>query len=257
MEFDFAKARIGAMLAALNKQGAILLRGVVGPEVAGRYRKALDRIYELDRLGMIDGLPDNERKALDRGDVWPGTFEHYSDLGFDSYFALPRLRALIARLLGPSDVLNRTFLTVSDSEKQAIGGIQMHTDGIIQGTREAVVACWSPLHACGREAPGLSVIPASRQRVTAYLQRAFPDKKIPGWCSHEEWASAFNSADLSGEFGPAWTPEMEPGDVLVFTNWTIHGSQKARGHRSAIVQRWVGERWRKSLFHRLTGCRTR
>ena len=121
----------------------------------------------------------------------------------------------------------------------------MHTDGIVQGTTEPVIAMWSPLHRCGAEAPSLRLLPADRESVVAYLQNAFPDKTIPGWHSHTEWGSAFRDQDLQRAFGEAVTPELAPGDVVVFTNWTIHGTQQIPGHRSAIVQRWQGKKWRR------------
>jgi hypothetical protein len=141
-----------------------------------------------------------------------------------------------------------TLITVSDRFPQSIRGIQMHTDGIVQGTTDAVIAMWSPLHVCGTRAPGLSLMSAGKPSVVSYLQKAFPDKQIPGWSSSTEWGTAFYEHDLRKAFGEPITPQLEPGDVVIFTNWTIHGTQRISGHRSAIVQRWKGKTWRDHSF---------
>jgi Phytanoyl-CoA dioxygenase (PhyH) len=238
------------MRRTLDRFGAVLLRGAISRDVAAKYLDAVNDLYARDRLGKIAGLPESERAALDRGDIWPNAFNQYSDLIFEDYFTTSKLLRLVGQMLVKPRLYNQTILTVGSG---ANGGIGFHTDGIVQGTREAVVAMWSPLHRCGIDAPGLCIIPAPREKVVAYLQRAFPDKEIPGWCSHTEWGSAFHPADIAGEFGPPWTPEMQPGDVMVFTNWTIHGSHMLPGKRSAIVQRWAADRWQPTLWERLRG----
>jgi hypothetical protein len=243
-----------AVKESIDRYGVALIRRAVDEATAARYLWVLDELYRRDRAGEVTGLPDNERAALDRGDVWPNAFNRFTGLEFGAYFDTPLIRSVVRQSLFRPRPDNQTILTVSGLSGAANAGLGMHTDGIVQGTRDAVIALWSPLHPCGVDAPGLSIVPAPLGAVVSYLRRAFPDKEIPGWCSHSEWGAAFEPADLAREFGTAWSPAMEPGDAIVFTNWTIHGSyvQPAmRGKRSAIVQRWVSDSWRRpTLFQK-------
>lgn len=250
MKLEFERADTPSdIIAALDRYGAALIRGAVPKETVQRYRDGLDRLYRLHREGEVTDIPENERRALDRGDVWPNALGKYIGLSFSAYFAAPFLRTIVDRVLVSAVPNNQTILTVEASPKALNNGIAMHTDGIVLGTAEASISLWSPLHPCGVDAPGLSLIPASRQAVTDYLRAKFPGKELPGWSSMTEWNStgAFDEASLSAAFAPAWSPALEAGDVIVFTNWTLHGSQvrpEMKAKRSAIVQRWCSPSWR-------------
>jgi hypothetical protein len=147
-------------------------------------------------------------------------------------------------MLGHCVLKNGTMLSVQMNGRNSMQGISLHTDGIIQGTGETVLAFWTPLHECGVNAPGLAVVRAGKDQVIEHLRRHFPSKPIPGWCSETEWnlTDAFKVETIRESFGDAITPHMQPGDVMVFTNWTIHGSHvtpEMTGRRSAAVIRFV------------------
>jgi hypothetical protein len=247
MEFGPSSA-VRDLRASVDAHGFAIVRKIIAPEITERFLEALHQVYELDSAGKIEGISEGEREALDRGDVWPNALGRYTGLDFATYFSAPLLSSVTKRLLKKPEPVMHTLITVSDRFPQSIRGIQMHTDGIVQGTVDAVVAMWSPLHACGTRAPGLSLVSAGKLSVLSYLQKAFPDKQIPGWNSSTDWGTAFYEQDLKRAFGEPITPELEPGDVVIFTNWTIHGTQSISGHRSAIVQRWKGKTWRHNSF---------
>ena len=139
-------------------------------------------------------------------------------------------------LLGTYTVYNWTFM--EDSPR-----IGLHTDGIIQSTTDKVLCMWVPFDPCGVDAPGLAIVPAGRRRVINYLRRHFHGKKIPGWSSSShEWneTPAFRPETIREEFGDLVYPVMNPGDVVLFTNWTIHGSHVTTAmtkKRAAFVYR--------------------
>jgi hypothetical protein len=235
---------------SLEKYGAALIRGAVAPNVVRVYLDALNEIYDLYDAGdpRLKCCKPNEVAGVARGDVTAGVLERVTGLSIENYFASRSLRRLLRLCLPVCRPTLETLMTVSPGHRKAISGLPLHTDGIIQGTTKAVLAMWSPLHPCGVDAPGLRVVSAGRKAVRDYLRESFPDRPIPGWSSSTEWAStdAFDEDRLRQLFGPPWAPEMQPGDVMVFTNWTIHGSQfgpEFTKPRSAIIQRWMAEEW--------------
>jgi hypothetical protein len=235
---------------ALEESGAALIRGAVPPDVVRVYLDALNEIYALyeARDLRLNCCRPNEVAAVARGDVTAGVLERVAGLSIEKYFANRGLGRFLRLCLPVRRPTLETLMTVSPVPGKAIPGLQLHTDGIIQGTTKAVLVMWSPLHPCGVDAPGLRVVLAGRMAVRDYLRKSFPDRPIPGWCSSTEWAStgAFDEDRLRQVFGSPWAPEMQAGDVMVFTNWTIHGSQfgpELTKPRSAIIQRWMAEDW--------------
>ena len=259
-EFHAQSVSIRAMSAAFRANGFVLLRGAVPAHKVQRYREALDAIYRQYDVspGDFAAFPAAQVEAIRQGDVSPSIFAALAGFTLEEYFRGRTLRALVKAEIKRAVPDLSTFMTVSPKPDFAIGGLALHTDGIIQGTAASVIALWSPLHACGVDAPGLAVLPASKERVIDYLRRKFPDKTIPGWCSTTEWndTGAFDAMTLRDEFGDPWTPAMQPGDVMIFSNWTIHGSYVTPAmtkRRSAAIMRWTTDpRAPRPLWRRLS-----
>lgn len=217
-----------SIVADIHRQGFSLVRQAIPTGRVALYRKALE---DFAPKGAVE-FPVKE-------------FQERSGLSFLRLFAAPSLAAAALRLVGPSRSTFSTFLLVT----RARGLILFHTDGIIQGHFDPVLCLWAPLHPCGRDAPGLSVVPANRDRVLRWLRHHFPNKPLPGWYSETEWnqTDAFNPAAFEREFGPAFSPEMTPGDVMVFTNWTIHASyalpHMTRQRAAAVLRLTPGPTW--------------
>lgn len=222
-----------AIVESINDQGFALARGALPLDLVARYREALDAVYE---------------RSESNGDVLPQDFTAASGLQMAGLFA--PLLGTAKQLLGAYHDGQSVFMSVAVAQKNAMQGIPFHTDGIIQGTSNLVLSMWAPFHECGANAPGLAVVPASRRKVLAYLRRKFPGKRIPGWHSAEEWSSrgAFEAGALRAEFGEPYIPVLNPGDVMLFTNWTIHGSHitaKMNERRSAAIYRLERKAWRE------------
>jgi Phytanoyl-CoA dioxygenase (PhyH) len=237
----------------LDRHGYILLRNAVPRDRVAQYEEALDTIYRRYEAQPDDFARFNPDQVavVKQGDVAPPIFTGLSGLTLEGYFEIPKLNSFLDRVFvfGIRSATLHTFMSVSAKPGMSTTGIPLHTDGIIQGNA-APITLWSPLHPCGLTAPGLRVVSASKEAVWAYLRRHFPKKKIPGWSSMTEWndTSAFKIETITGEFGPPWAPAMNAGDIMIFTNWTIHSSYVTpdmAGRRSAAILRWRGwQRWR-------------
>lgn len=215
----------------LNESGFVLLRGAIPAGTIARYRDELDALY-----AGTDG----------NGDIPSTDFTAKAGLKFEALFDQPELRHVARASLGRHYVpMNGTMLSVSLHARNAMPGISLHTDGLIQGSDRTVLVFWAPLHECGIEAPGLALVRAGRDDVLGHLRQHFPDRAIPGWHSSTEWndSPAFRLETIRERFGEPSTPVLQPGDVIAFTNWTIHGSHvtpQMTGKRSAAVIRFIG-----------------
>lgn len=140
-----------------------------------------------------------------------------------------------------------TLMTVSaqgSGGENATVGIPMHTDGMYFNDSRYSVTVWIPLDPCGRDAPGLEVVIADHHDVRRYAgfeasRAAPPDRK---WNWHHYRDGAFDDAELRRHYGPdRWrAPEFDIGDLMVFSNWAIHGSYRTPAmtkRRSAIQLR--------------------
>jgi hypothetical protein len=215
-----------AIVSDIERQGFALLRQAVSTQTARDYLAVLDVIY----AGRTDT----------NGDVTPEDFNAASGLELEDLFDQPQLMRAARLLIGRRVSVLSTFMSVG--HEKAIPGLGLHTDGIIQGTTELTLTMWAPLHSCGTEAPGISVVPASNGQVLDYLRKEFPGKQIPGWCSTSEWAAtgAFTVQAIRTAFGEPYRPTMDPGDVMLLTNWTIHGTNvrpEMTKRRSAAILR--------------------
>jgi ectoine hydroxylase-related dioxygenase (phytanoyl-CoA dioxygenase family) len=234
---------------ALSENGYCVLRNAVPAPQVARYRDAIDAIHKRF-LEEPERFNAEEVAQIGHGDIPPHPLSLFG-LRLETFFDFPHLEPFLRKWLIQFEHYNFSLISTSALPGRfAENRIGLHTDGVIQGTQEYVVSFWSPLQPCGRDAPGLAIIPASRRQVVAYLRKSLPDKRIPGWHSAEEWnaTDTFNPKKLERHFSLLVAPELCPGDIVAFTNWTIHGTHVTSamtGRRSAIVMRWrqIGSKW--------------
>lgn len=229
------------LLDDLQRDGCELVRGAIPADLVKAYLDALDAIYAQDRGDGTVALND---------------FAGRSGLRLEALFRQPELERRARDYLVRHRVLNGNMMSVAQAGRNAISGLNLHTDGIIQGSRGRTLAMWTTLHPCGVDAPGLAIVRAGEDRVLDHLRGYFPGKKLPGWHSTTEWNStpAFSEEVITRAFTDVWKPVMQPGDVMLFTDWTIHGSNVRPGmtaRRSAAVLRLRSMNLLQSLHYRL------
>ena len=107
---------------------------------------------------------------------------------------------------------------------------------------------WVPFDDCGIEAPGLQLLPINYRDTRRYA--GFSRQPVHPFRDGAENSQYFPSEAISIErlqrdFGEdcLFRPAMAPGDVIIASNWIIHGSHRTadmtRG-RSSIEIRYVG-----------------
>jgi len=237
-DLSFEESSAKTIARHVRNNGCAVLRGVLSPDVVRAYDEQIMAIYR-DHEATLRGDPiarsrlaltDYEEKSLPDGDITPELFARRSGGGLtiEGLFSDPKLREAGQLIADKFDTSLSTFTSVAASSPNASHGVSFHTDGIIQGTDRLSLTLWAPFQACGFDAPGLALILASQHKVCRYLQGKFPTRQIPGWSSTREWklTGAFEASALKDHFGARciWLPQFDVGDIAVFTNWTIHGT---------------------------------
>ncbi|HSI85086.1 MAG: phytanoyl-CoA dioxygenase family protein [Candidatus Methylacidiphilales bacterium] len=193
------------MVKQYNEQGYLILRGMVPPEVAGQLHADVMHIMNIIGLG---------RTKLRQ------TMEYRKDSALAAYIHSARLRDAVAALVGSAH-LYLPFTAV----KSADGGGQFHfhQDGnytpIVRGRG---INMWMALVPMRDENGGLRVVPGSH---------------AGGRVRAENAGDGDSHLKVSDYPTQSVLMEMEPGDVVAFDRWTIHGSGANRtgGHRLAYA----------------------
>ena len=96
--------------------------------------------------------------------------------------------------------------------------VPFHQDAAFMGDQFLKLNVWTPLVACGESSPGLEVLrEGSIKTLIRPTHLGDPDKTPYEQISlPPEWVK--QNYGLS----KLWHPKMTPGDVLVFSNFTVH-----------------------------------
>lgn len=207
--------------AAFMQRRAVLVRSAIDSETVARLsERAAERYAHWDaRIDSGAELTPLERGRFKNGHILP------SEIGQDlaDMAAAETVAGLFANLCGWTMPVNfevRRMLPPVKRRKDVHRKIVLHQDAYLTMVSNPGMTkppplyftAWMPLVPCGDDAPGLSVVLGSDEPV---LQR----KPLLGW--------RFYIRSTYGR-GALWSPVMEPGDILLFTNRTIHGSHVTR-----------------------------
>jgi hypothetical protein len=179
-------------LAAYNRQGYLVLPGLISKEAAGQLRREVLDIME------IIGLGDSKLRQ---------THQYLAGTGLDALVNSPQLKALAERLLGGPSTVFLPFTAV----KSGGGGGRFHFHQDNQYNRFSTTGnnLWVALQPMNLANGCLQMVPGSHLQGTLAWESA-------GEGDHHRkitWEPA--------DFVPI---EMEAGDCIAFTRDTIHGS---------------------------------
>jgi hypothetical protein len=157
----------------------------------------------------------NRRFLRDRGGLWTADSPRMLFELFELVDELD-LGTLMTQFLGERPVLsaNKCTLRRVPSDLVVQGG--WHQDGAFLG--EDVRACnlWLALSRCGRDAPGLDLVPRRVDHVVASDDGARFD-----------WSLSDAAVLAAAEGTPIVRPEFEPGDALIFDHLLVHQTATA------------------------------
>src|SRR5262245_24836656 len=249
LEIRAAELTPRTLRTGIQRHGHLLVRGLVPPARVARLCEAIDRTFDAQKAvaatggsaetapwcDPLDDLPDGAAHramvraahgvlAVDSPRALFEFFETVHDLGID---------ALLTAYLGERPGLSAQKCTLRrvDASDWKIRLSNWHQDGAFLGRGIRTVDAWFALSPCGRDAPGMDLVPV----------------RLPRLLPRGEGGTAFDwtvapetiARELPGV--PIWRPEFEAGDVLFFDDWSLHRTAADEGMpnlRYAIESWW-------------------
>jgi hypothetical protein len=166
-----------------------------------------------------DGLPEAARRRFlrDRGGMWTVDSPHMLFELFETVDAAG-LGALMTDVLGQRPLLSALKCTLRrvPPDLEVIGG--WHQDGAFLGEQVGAFNFWLSLSHCGRDAPGLDLLPRR-------VDRVIPNDPA----SRFDWSLSDAAVLEAAGDTPIVRPEFEPGDALLFDQLLVHRTAVTSG----------------------------
>ena len=218
-----------ALLASgLQHHGAVIVRGLVSPSVAGALRAEVELAFDAAEAAAAgapaaDTSPSYVRFTADDEYEFGGIDRHFSRqvgavLGVEAprvlFQAIEALHAagvgdLIRGYVGEWPALSAKKTTLRRAGPDS--PTEWHQDGAFLGAGIRTVNVWTALTSCGTDAPGVDVF----ARRFDHIVETGTDDALFNWSVSPEQAERLDVHDVV-------RPEFEAGDALLFDQMTLH-----------------------------------
>jgi hypothetical protein len=197
------------------KYGCAVVRGGIDHATQAKIKEAIDAAY-LSRPGPQVWHPDIMAASGGRVSGW----ELVDTTLLQDFLAI----AFAGQDWRPSHVATRRVKVASNQEWMK--PLELHLDTFFHDFN-FTINFWAPFDACGVDAPSLQLVPLNYRRTRAYSR--FTGKVLR---ENEEYKCGYFRPDINDpnaatkHFGRNcfFRPEMMPGDVIISSNWIIHGT---------------------------------
>ena len=218
------------------RHGCLLVRGLVGRRTACRLVKDIDRAFKAHDAHRGGAHPTSPWFApFEPGPRYPAGFEHREwvrqgggVLAVDSprtlfdvieAFEAANVGRVITEYLGERPLLlsgKWTLRKMSPGEHREPGRDpddppDWHQDGAFMGANIRSVDVWLSLSHCGKDAPGLDIVPRRLDHIVTTGTDG----------AHFDWSVGNAMAERVAE-GTITRPVFEPGDALLFDHLLLH-----------------------------------
>jgi Phytanoyl-CoA dioxygenase (PhyH) len=235
-----------ALNVGIKRHGCVYVRGLIGKSDVRSLVDGIDRAFdalEVHRAGDRGTATDSwyvpfrpapeyklgmKRKwVVDNGGLWTADSPPMLFSLLEIYRAAGVIET-IAQYLGehPALSVNKSTLKRVDG---TTGG-EWHQDGAFLGADVRTVNVWLSLSHCGRDAPGLDILP---RRVNHVLETGTEGAAF-------SWAVGPGLVERLAEAEPVTRPEFEPGDALLFDELFLH---RTAAEPSMPRERYAIETW--------------
>jgi hypothetical protein len=220
------------------RSGSVWVRGLVSPRRAAHLRGVIDRAFDAYD-GVVRGDPPRDGDMIyapiesfhtaaphlrdwqrEAGGVLTADFPHALYEFLETLRDL-RLEQLIAAYLGERPALSaeKCILRRLDAKPWKIRLSDWHQDGSFLGDGIRTLNLWFCLSPCGRNAPGMEIIPRRLRRVLRTGDEA----------THFGWTISLEVIEKELPGVPIWRPEFEAGDILLFDELCLHRTSAELG----------------------------
>jgi hypothetical protein len=235
-----APAQLGpdALEQGLARYGCLFVPGLLAPKQVRRLVEGIDRTFdEFDRWqAKPRAIRDDEARAWftpfrpvepyagrelggrtftrSTGGIWTVESPRVLFEVIETFEAVG-LGALVAGYLGELPALSAAKCNLRRTPAHIPGG--WHQDGSFLGRDIATLDVWIALSTCGRDAPGLDIVPL---RIDELLETGRDKVVVP----HQTVLDAIAPLDVE-----IVSPEYHAGDVLIFDHMFLHRTAIAPG----------------------------
>lgn len=188
--------------------------------------------------GLLQRIVDTDpRLKASVGAMWREPSRRpLSDQTVEWFWRSP-LPAIVAELVGETPMLLVEFTTIRRHTPGRAGTrVGWHLDANFVGLDNRTITAWLPVDPVGFDAPGLEFAIPQMPVSTGAIERALATAEPNGGTLTDDQLAA----TLGGRF-QSWRPRLDPGDILLFDQWTFHRTDPAvdRAPRTAIEFRMV------------------
>jgi Phytanoyl-CoA dioxygenase (PhyH) len=250
VQIDVNAISPGEFRSHMLSAGVILLRNAVSADILSPIAEEVERMMD-----HFDGIPAAVLQREMQSDVDPGRQSLWSEIlhhGVHYNYDLvvfsrgryslhdPLRKSPLAELMRsawPECKIRENHITNVRRvfPKQNIENVYSdqpltpHVDAMFHQHNSLGVNFWLPLTTAGKDRPGLAVLPMGVEETKAYLQynpkgyapRAYDFASMHHFRHEKLELDELKKAGLYESFAK---PQMNPGDALAFTNFTIHAT---------------------------------
>jgi phytanoyl-CoA dioxygenase PhyH len=212
------------------RHGAVWVRGLVPPTAVARLRDAIDRSFDAyDATAAGHSSPDTSTWFDPLDDIKDPDFARDWRRQADAVLTADSPRGLfefleivhdvgIARLLTqffgerPSLAVEKCTMFRLSARNWRRRVADWHQDGAFLGDGIRTVNCWFALSRCGRDAPGMDIVPRRIERILPVGEEG----------CHFDWTVSPMTVERAFPGVRPWRPEFQEGDVLLFDEFAVH-----------------------------------
>jgi hypothetical protein len=230
----------------IMSRGAVMLRKAVDSRLLGKIQESVNALFaqyanvpaaEFDQhLASDDPLERDFWEQVKLSHVFDRTFKPFS--GY-SYFDIVRSsglwdfagQAFPETDLTESGVCNCRRVTEGELHKFWDQPIEFHVDSQFFYDHQLSINFWTPLNACGLNAPGIKVILLGVRETRDYLEyneAGYEPRPKDIGRMHKFRCNKMHldQLEINDRLKYVWAPEFNQGDVLAFTNFTMHATHR-------------------------------
>jgi hypothetical protein len=227
-DLDYADVTPDVLRSAVFQHGALLARGMLGPDLVERLVGDIDAtmacVASLGNGGQLGDEPEwlsplevtgyegvggaDRMWVLKSGTVWAADSPRTLFDIIDSLETVG-LDDLLTAVFGRRPALSVTKFAVRKVQPDSMGG--WHQDGYVLGEDTRTLNVWVALSHCGDEAPGLDIVP---RRMDRFVETAVAPPL--------DFIVSQETIDELAEDTPPVRPTFEPGDALIFDQYLLH-----------------------------------
>jgi hypothetical protein len=228
----------------IMENGAVMLRGAGDPVLLARVRQSLVELFtkysttpqsEIERgLKSSDPLERDYWEQIKLSHIFDRTFKRLAGYSYYEIVRQSGLWKFLARAfpeaeLTESPSCNCRRVSVGERREFWDSPVEFHVDAQVFYDHKLSINFWTPLNECGATAPGLEVVLLGVQDTKAYLEHNPAGyEPRPGDFGHmKNFRCAKMQLPVLQEHGlgsKRWAPEFDVGDILAFTNFTMHAT---------------------------------